>query len=149
MYIYITTQDLLRHIKQEFYNNVVAGFSQIELDKEESHALTLVFNKLRNRYDVVAIKAQSPRNEQVVNWVTTVMIYNLHRRQNNRGIPDSVAADYDNVIIWLNDIRDGKEHPDLPLLPLNEDGSANLGSNDLRYGSKKAGSSGDYFFPNY
>lgn len=147
MYTYITNEDLLRHVKDEFLTNLKAGMTQTELDKEEAHALTTVWNKLRGRYDINAIKALEERNEQVVNWVTTIMVYNLHRRQNNRGIPEHVSADYADTIQWLNDIRDGKEHPDLPALPLNEDGSAQLGSNELRSGSQKGTNSGDFFLP--
>lgn len=145
MYIFISNEELLRHIKQEFLSNLTAGLTQAALDREEATAMGIVKSKLRHRYDVDLIFETDPRDQQVMNWLCTIMIYNLHRRQNNRGIPDDVSTDYDNTIKWLNDIRDGKEHPDLPLLPDNEDGSNNPGSNDLRSGSKTS-MTGDNFF---
>lgn len=142
-YIFIEDEDLLRQIKQEFLTNITAGLAQTELDKQEADALKTVLDKLRGRFDVATITTD--KDARVVGWVVTIFLYRLHRRQNSRGIPDNLSTDYDATISWLNDIRDGKEHPDLPLLPDDVDGNATLGNNDLRSGSKTPSDNGDFF----
>lgn len=144
MFIFITQDNLNSAIKAEFYNNVIAGLSQTELDRVELSALQTILDKLRQRYDVEAIKTASEKDSRVIQWLIDIMLYRLHKRQNPRGIPDHISADYDATINWLNDIRDGKEHPDLPPLPNNDDGTEDLGSNDLRYGSKPNFEFGEY-----
>lgn len=142
-YLFITNEDLVRQIKQEFLTNVTAGLTQAELDKQEDDALRTVLDKLRGRYDTTAITTD--KDARVVGWVVTIFLYRLHRRQNGRGIPDNVSADYDATIAWLNDIRDGKEHPNLPPLPDDVNGNMTPGSNDLRSGSESPADNGDFF----
>lgn len=146
MYTFIEEDDLKRFVKDEFLVNLLLGLSQANLDLEESVALEKVFTYLRGRYDVEAIQNANPKNALVKDWVCTIMVYNFHRRQNNRGIPEHVAEENREAIILLTDIQDGKSNPNLPLLPPKEDGSESLGSNDLRYGSRKSGMSGTFFF---
>lgn len=134
MFTFITEADLKTVIKAEFYNNLIAGLAQADLDRIEAASLQTVLDKLRHRYDVDTLKSAVTKDERIIQWVVTIMAYQLHRRQNSRGVPDNVATDYDATITWLNDIRDGKEHPDFPVLPNDEDGNEDLGSNDLRYG---------------
>lgn len=144
MFQFITQENLVSCIKQEFYNNLVAGLSQSDLDRIEAAALKMVFDKLRHRFDVDAIKTAGEKDASIVQWVINIMLYNLHRRNNPRGIPENIATDYDSTITWLNDIRDLKEHPDLPLL-IGEDGEEDLGSNDLRFGSNPTIERGDFY----
>ena len=144
-YTFITNQDLLRQIRQEFLTNLQAGLAQADLDKEENAALITVMDKLRGRYDVTAIKAADPKDDRVVQWVCSIFLYKLHRRQNPRAVPEDVAADYEATIQWLNDIRDGKEHCDLPLLPDDSDGNPVPGTNDLRAGGRPIQSTGNFF----
>lgn len=144
-YTFISNADLLRQIRQEFLTNIQTGLSQTDLDREEAAALKTVLDKLRGRYDTTSITAT--KDERVVQWVCTIFLYKLHRRQNPRSVPDDVAADYEATINWLNDIRDGKEHPDLPVLPNDIDGNEVKGTNDLRSGSRSSGNSGNFYFP--
>jgi hypothetical protein len=144
MFTFITVDNLKSVIKTEFYNNLVAGLSQAELDRIEGTSLSTVLDKLRGRYDVEAIRTAAPKDERVIQWVVNIMIYKLHRRQNSRSIPENVSGDYTDTITWLNDIRDGREHPDLPLLPDTDTGAPDKGSNDLRFGSKRPFEFGDF-----
>jgi phage gp36-like protein len=140
----ISTADLYRQIKSEFWENLTLGIAQVDLDKEEGRAIQTIKDKLRHRYDLT--DPITDKDSRLIEWVCTIMVYKLARRQNSRSIPDSLAADYDSTMKWLDDIRDGKEHPDFPTL-LDGDGNEDPGSNELRSGSRGSNLTGDYFLP--
>jgi hypothetical protein len=144
MFTFITADNLKAVIKTEFYNNLVAGLSQTELDRIEGTAISTIKDKLRGRYDVAAIFSGVPKDDRIIQWIVNIMIYQLHRRQNPRAIPENISADYQDTITWLNDIRDLREHPDFPPLPNDELGAEQKGANDLRFGSKKPFEFGEF-----
>jgi phage gp36-like protein len=142
MFQVITSQDIHRSMRAEFYNNLIAGLTQAELDRAEQSAIALCQSKLRGRYDYTAILASKPI--LLVEWIVSIYLYHLHRRQNPRVIPEDIGANYDQCIDWLNAIRDGKEHPDLPLIT-DQEGNPESGTNDLRFGSKESQTDGDFY----
>jgi hypothetical protein len=144
MFTFITADNLKAVIKTEFYNNLVAGLSQTELDRIEGTAIKTIKDKLRGRYDVAAIFSAVPKDERIIEWIANIMIYKIHRRQNPRTIPENISADYQDTITWLNDIRDLREHPDFPPLPNDDQGAEQKGANDLRFGSKKPFEYGEF-----
>lgn len=138
----LTSQDIQGCIRLDHYTNITAGMSAGEIDKCELIAIETCRAKLRGRYDYEAMLTAKPA--LLIEWVCTIFLYQLYRRQNSRLIPEDVTINYDKCMEWLNDIRDGREHPVLPLIT-NEDGAPDTGTNDLRYGTKESPSSGDFY----
>lgn len=133
MFTLLSNNDIHRSMRAEAYDNLIAGLTTVELDRAEATAIEATKSKLRGRYNFnEMVTTKSPL---LIEWVVTIYLYHLHRRQNPRLVPDDIATGYDQCIQWLNDVRDGKEHPDLPLI-IDENGDPDIGTNDLRSGSQ-------------
>jgi len=68
-----------------------------------------------------------PRDPYIVTICCDLMIYHLHARNNPRGITEQRVLRKDDALRWLNDVQDGIESPDLPLIEGTPPG-------DLQYG---------------
>lgn len=61
-------------------------------------------------------KVDDPRDPYIVTICSDLMIYHLHARNNPRGITEQRVLRKDDALRWLNEVQDGIESPDLPLL---------------------------------
>lgn len=91
----------------------VAALLSIELQ-----AISLVKSKLRKNYDVAIIFSDAPyEGRGLIVWaMSAIVVYRIIRRNAARKVPTDFADDYKEVMKWLNDVRDGNENPDLPIL---------------------------------
>lgn len=135
---FLTADDLKLVIRDQQLNNLVDNDSAL-IDLAESEAIEKVKTYLRNRYDVEDVFAQSgtDRNKLVVSLVRDLALYYMAKRQNPRAVPDHIKECHEEAIQVLSDIAEGKAHPNLPALPLDEDGNQPKGSNNLRWGSQE------------
>lgn len=130
---FLTEDDILLSIKQEFYTNVVAGLGPTQIDQLEAEAIEHLKSFLRHRYDVDTMFDQTgeDRHPLLLRHLKAVFLYDIHRRQNNRAIPDDVAADYEETNKWLRSVSKGEISPGFDKLP--DDAQ---GSNDVRWTSE-------------
>ena len=57
---------------------------------------------------------EDPREALVVSSCTDITVYHIFKRINPRKIPDNIKEAYSEAMKWLSEIRDYKEHPELP-----------------------------------
>lgn len=88
----------------------------------EKQAIALVKSKLRKRYDIAVIFSADPYpGRDLIIWaVCGIVSYRLVRRNAARKVPSDFKDDYKEVMAWLNDVRNGDENPELPLLELED-----------------------------
>lgn len=56
-----------------------------------------------------------PRNGNLVDCCVKITLFHIFQRINPRKVPDHVYDNLNDAYEWLNDVKDGKENPDLPL----------------------------------
>lgn len=88
----------------------------------EKQAIALVKSKLRKRYDIAVMFSADlyPGRDLIVWAVCGIVSYRLVRRNAARKVPSDFKDDYKEVMDWLNDVRNGDENPELPLLELED-----------------------------
>lgn len=97
---------------------------------EDRFYLALVDNDdVKPSSDPNTWKESDPRNPLLVMHCMYITIWYLSQKISLRKVPDQWADNYDEAMEWLNDVRDLKENPELPL---KENGSDEIpwGSND-------------------
>lgn len=84
----------------------------------EKQAISMVKSKLRARFDVDIIFTDAPYpGRDLIIWaISGIVSYRLIKRNAARKVPSDMKDEYKEVMDWLNDVRDGKENPDFPLL---------------------------------
>jgi len=113
---FITKDDLETRVFEQFIDE--SEQEDIEATEAiEKQAIALVKSKLRKRFDVGIIFSDAPyEGRDLILWaVTGIVTYRLVRRNAARKVPSDFVKEYDEVKEWLNDVRDGKENPELPL----------------------------------
>ncbi|MCH4824286.1 DUF1320 domain-containing protein [Gramella lutea] len=88
----------------------------------EKQAISLVKSKLRKRYDtdVIFTNANYAGRDLIIWAVSGIVSYRLIRRNAARKMPSDLKDEYQEVMAWLNSVRDGNENPELPMLPEDE-----------------------------
>jgi hypothetical protein len=119
--VYLTNDDLISQIFEEFIDDSEQEDLDI-LTRLESQSIAIIKSKLRERYDTESIFAQrdEERDPLIIGVLTALVNYKLIRRNAVRKIPEDFKTEYKNAMNWLNDVRDGIERPDLPLLDSEE-----------------------------
>lgn len=114
---YITLDDLKPFIKDVRLAQMLENQTAI-LDYAEAMAITEVTDALFSRYDtdVIFDNQNATQYPQVKRWVTTLILYFLHRRLPDQIVPPSVIKDYDDVREHIKEISDGKVSIKLPTL---------------------------------
>lgn len=118
---FLTPKDLESQIFDDFIDDSTEGERDI-LDVIETNNIALVKSKLRQRFNVTAIFSAvgDNRNGVIIKVLVCLVLYDMIRRNAARKIPSDAKDDYKWALAWLNDVRDGKEKPDLPLLETTE-----------------------------
>ncbi|HRY33409.1 MAG TPA: DUF1320 family protein [Bacteroidales bacterium] len=68
-----------------------------------------------------------PRNSFIVMITSDIMLYHLHARLSPRAVSDFRVKRYEDALSWLDQVKDGLENPDLPLLDDEDDPELNFG----------------------
>lgn len=68
-----------------------------------------------------------PRDALLLLHCSNMTVYYVCERINPRKISDDIAEAYNRAIDWLDDVKNGKENPDFPLIA--------IGATDVRSGS--------------
>lgn len=115
--IFLTRPDLESQIFDDYIEDNTEGNDEI-LNSIEKSNIALVKSKLNKRFDVEAIfnASGNDRSDLIVKYLGYLVLYDLVRRNAARKIPSDVKDDYKTAMCWLNDVRNGDETPDLPLI---------------------------------
>lgn len=113
--IFLTDQDLESQIFEDYIEDNTEGNSDV-LDKIEKSNIELFKSKLNKRFDVEKIfnAVGDNRNALIIKYLSYLVIYDLVRRNAARKIPSDIKDDYKEAMMWLNNVRDGEETPNLP-----------------------------------
>lgn len=130
---FITQADYLPFIKDTRLQQMIEATAAIVDDAEET-AIAVIKDALSSRYDTTAIFATTGagRPKQVVRWAVTLVLYYLHQRLPERMMPERTAKDYDDTLLILTEIEDGKKATALPTLPAT---SGHVANSKFRWGS--------------
>lgn len=115
---FLTPEDLETRVFEDYLDD--SEQEDIEATQNiEKQAMSLVKSKLRKRYDTDIIFTDAPYDgRDLIIWAMSgIVSYRLIRRNAARKIPSDIKEDYKEVMAWLNDVRDGNENPELPMLP--------------------------------
>jgi hypothetical protein len=114
---FLTNTDLESQLFEEFIDNEDAADVLIVNDIE-SKMIALFKSKLRIRYDVEAIFSadEADRDELIITHLTALVIYKIIKRNAARKVPSDAVDEWKAAMKWLNDVRDGIESPDLPVV---------------------------------
>ena len=114
---FLTNIDLESQLFEEFIDDSLPEDVAI-LNNIESKMIAVVKSKLRERYDVEAIFSadEADRDELIVTALVSMVNYKIIRRNQARKVPSDVSEEWKMAMKWLNDVRDGVENPDFPVL---------------------------------
>lgn len=100
-----------------------------EVDNVIYQAIQAGTNQLPTTTNSTYWKVADPRDPLLVVYCAVLTIYFMMRSVCPRKISDSLEQDYAGILEWLDDVKQGNENPDWPLL---ENGSSNIqwGSNE-------------------
>lgn len=114
---FLTKTDFETYIKEPALNQVTS-FNDTLLTEAQLSAQAEMESYLRIRYDVANIfnKTGAQRNPIVVTYLIDLTLYHLFSRIDGRRIPELRIDRYNNAIMWLDKVAEGKLTPDLPAL---------------------------------
>lgn len=89
----------------------------IALDTIELQQIAFIKSKIRSRFDTaVVFSVADYEDKPIIKQVLTSLVnYFVVKRNAPRKIPTDFKDNYNWAIKWLNEVRDGKETPELPL----------------------------------
>ena len=113
---FLTEDDL----KTQLFENYIDDSVQEDLealDNIEAQQIAFMKSKLRSRFDLtVVFSSANYEDKPIIKQVLTALVnYFVVKRNAARKIPTDFKDNYNWAIKWLNEVRDGKETPELPL----------------------------------
>ena len=107
-------------LKTQLFENYIDDSVQEDLealDNIEAQQIAFMKSKLRSRFDLaVVFSSANYEDKPVIKQVLTALVnYFVVKRNAARKIPTDFKDNYNWAIKWLNEVRDGKETPELPL----------------------------------
>jgi len=98
----------------------------------EKQQIAKIKTKLRQRYDVDAVftEAGETRNPEIVNHLSALVCYYMIRRNAARKVPTDYINEANAAHKWLNNVRDGIETPELPVIETHTELKHGNSSND-------------------
>lgn len=113
---FITPDDYLVGTRKQEINDLIDGDQSI-LEKAEKKAVGYIYNHLQ-LYDRETIFSQTgdDRNETVLEWCLSYVLYYIYRRADDDTVPASVIKDYDDASEKLEKVSAGRYPLDLPRL---------------------------------
>ena len=128
--IFLEDTDLKSQMFQVFITENTADTVDV-IDKIEATNIALIKSKLNQRFDVDAIFSAvgEARDLLIVNHLTALVLCGIVGRNSARKMPSDVKESCKEAKQWLNDVRDFKENPDLPLIDTEDPISVKYGSN--------------------
>jgi len=113
---FLTNTDLESQLFEEFIDDSAEDI--LILNNIESKMIAIVKSKLRMRFDIDAIFSadEADRDELIVTALVAMVNYKIIRRNAARKVPTDIVDEWKAANKWLNDVRDGIETPDLPVV---------------------------------
>jgi hypothetical protein len=115
---FLEKKDLIAQIFEDYLDDSIEDDLEI-LDTVELENIALMKGKLRDRYDVAKIFLTSENYEDkpLVKKVLCALVnYSIVKRNKARKIPTTFSEEYKWAMLWLTDVKDGKETPAFPVL---------------------------------
>jgi hypothetical protein len=118
---FLKNEDVTTHIYQKFIDESQSDF-ETRLEEVEAQNIDLIKSKFAGKYDTDAIfaKTGTDRSKLIIKYLTMLCIYDLITTNAARKVPEQIEINYERAEKWLNAVRDGKETPDLDLLPIDD-----------------------------
>lgn len=106
---YIIPADYKTRIRDKQLQMVINDESTI-LTTAESTAMATVKDALASRFDVDYIfgLTDDDRDLQVVNWIISLVMYQIYERVPDAAVPKRIVKNYDDTLMILKDVADGK-----------------------------------------
>lgn len=115
---FLEKKDLIAQIFEDYLDDSIEDELEV-LDTVELENIALMKGKLRDRYDVAKIFliSEDYEDKPLVKKVLCALVnYCVVKRNKARKIPSTFSEEYKWAMQWLNDVKDGKETPSLPVL---------------------------------
>jgi hypothetical protein len=118
--MFITNEDYSVQARNEILE-LLDGTLEYKLRAAEGMAIAQIKMKAGGRYNMEEVfsKRGDERNAFIVMITIDIAIYHLYSQKPARKIPEPRKDRYNDAIIWLDAVHDGKP-TDLPLLPPEE-----------------------------
>lgn len=131
--VFLDDNDILTDIRDVFYDHITDA-DQTIIDKAEASAIAKMKSKLAERFDVAAIftAVGDDRDPLILEYCVAIFLRRLHGRINPRKVPSKVKEQYDEAMKWLEGVMNGKENPELPIVP-----EENLPDGGARWGGSQ------------
>lgn len=116
-FIFLEEEDLQTQMFEAYIDNDDAE-DVAAIEKIERQQIAVFKTKMRLRYvvDTVFTQTGTTRNPEIVKHLSAMVCYYMIRRNAARKVPSDYEKEMDLATKWLNDVRDGNEVPDLPVL---------------------------------
>lgn len=116
---FLEKKDLIAQIFEEYLDDSIEDDLEI-LDTVELENIALMKGKLRDRYDVAKIfSIEDYEDKPLVKKVLSALVnYCIVKRNKARKIPTTFSEEYKWAMLWLKDVKDGKETPAFPVLEI-------------------------------
>ena len=113
---FLTNNDLMTQLFETYLDDSVQE-DLIALDTIELQQIAFIKSKIRSRFDTaVVFSVADYEDKPIIKQVLTSLVnYFVVKRNAPRKIPTDFKDNYNWAIKWLNEVRDGKETPELPL----------------------------------
>jgi phage gp36-like protein len=117
---FLAKKDLIAQIFEDYLDDSIEDDLEI-LETVESENIALMKGKLRDRYDVAKIfSIENYEDKPLIKKVLCALInYCIVKRNKARKIPSTFSEEYKWAMLWLKDVKDGKETPAFPVLQTN------------------------------
>lgn len=115
---FLTETDFKPHIRDHKLQMVIDEDASL-IDQVSAIAVGTIRNALHSRFDVDAIFSATggDRDAVVVWWGVSLALWHLYGRIPDKLVPERVRKNYDDALIALERISDGKEESALPRKP--------------------------------
>ena len=110
---FLTARDIDVSLKDRHLQQMLDG-SLTALEDSEAMALAAVRDAIHYRYDVEAIFSDGAAYPSVRRWVAVITTYYLCQRLPDRLVPARVVEDYDQTVLLLARVSEGKRTVALP-----------------------------------
>ncbi len=119
---FITSSDYKVRVRDKQLEMITNEDSAI-LATAESTAMAIIKDALKSRFDIEYIFARtgSARDAQVVRWMITLVMYFIYERVPDKLTPKRIIKNYDDTMLILLDVADGKKSLDLKRVVDEED----------------------------
>ncbi|MEM7372810.1 MAG: phage protein Gp36 family protein [Bacteroidota bacterium] len=112
---YLVLDDYKSDIKASNLDAMVNSDVSVRTTAEDE-AESMIKTYLNQLYDTATIFAQTgtDRHPHLMSIMKAIVLHKLHGRLPKRMMPDNIQASYNEAVIWLEKVNDGKISLELP-----------------------------------